>query len=439
MNKSSIVAKVLPVAIVAAVLGASLMVRPVSINAVNTALCGFGYGYGYLQKPAVDSISPTIGPTAGGTVVTLTGCGFVGATAVKFGATNATTFTVDSDTQITATSPAHSAGTVDVSVTNAAGSSPSQAGDMFTYSNTCTSVGLSAAPPSGGASQGDQVVLTATGVCPHSGAQYEFWALWQGASTWQLLRGYSTINTYTWNSTGAPAPATEQFGVWVRDSSSSAAYDAYTSIPYAINKAECTSAGLTANPTSVTQGSGTHSTLTGTASGCSHSGPLFEFWAKWAGTTQWVIVRTYSTTATYDWNSTGALPGVETFGVWVKDANSTALYDAYTSATVQVIAATCSSVTLTPVPTTVVHGAGTHVILTAAASGCTNGTGQLYEFWMRTATTNWVIVQSYSTTATYNWNSTGAPIGTVYFGVWAKDKNSSNTYDAFASATVTVT
>lgn len=58
---------------------------------------------------------------------------------------------------------------------------------------------------------------------------------------------------------------------------------------------------------------------------------------------------------------------------------------------------------------------------------------------MRTATTSWVIVQSSSTTATYNWNSTGAPVGTVYFGVWAKDKNSTNAYDAFQSATVTVT
>jgi hypothetical protein len=37
--------------------------------------------------------------------VTITGTNFTGATAVRFGAINAASFTVDSDTQITAVSP----------------------------------------------------------------------------------------------------------------------------------------------------------------------------------------------------------------------------------------------------------------------------------------------------------------------------------------------
>ena len=111
MSKSSIAARLIPVAIVAAVLGASLLVRPVSINSNNVALCGYGSGYGYGARPAVDTVTPNTGTTAGGTVVTLTGCGFTGAIAVNFGATPATTFTVNSDTKITATSPAHAAGT----------------------------------------------------------------------------------------------------------------------------------------------------------------------------------------------------------------------------------------------------------------------------------------------------------------------------------------
>src|SRR5205814_6145254 len=63
-----------PVAIVAAVLGASLLVRPVTINSNNAALCGY-VGYGYGVQPAVDTVTPNTGPTSGGTVVTLTGCG----------------------------------------------------------------------------------------------------------------------------------------------------------------------------------------------------------------------------------------------------------------------------------------------------------------------------------------------------------------------------
>jgi hypothetical protein len=52
--------------------------------------------------PTVDSFDPTSGPE--GTVVTITGTGFTGATALTFNGTSAS-FTVDSDVQITATVP----------------------------------------------------------------------------------------------------------------------------------------------------------------------------------------------------------------------------------------------------------------------------------------------------------------------------------------------
>ena len=60
--------------------------------------------------PTITALAPTSGTTAGGTSVQITGTGLTGATAVNFGATPATTFTVDSATQITATAPAHAAG-----------------------------------------------------------------------------------------------------------------------------------------------------------------------------------------------------------------------------------------------------------------------------------------------------------------------------------------
>jgi hypothetical protein len=56
-----------------------------------------------LIQPRITSFSPTAGPV--GTVVTVTGTGFTGATAVRFGSTTASTFMVISDTQIRATVP----------------------------------------------------------------------------------------------------------------------------------------------------------------------------------------------------------------------------------------------------------------------------------------------------------------------------------------------
>jgi hypothetical protein len=83
--------------------------------------------------PTVTSVSPSSGSTAGGTSVTITGTNLNGASAVSFGATPASTFTVNSSTSITATSPAQGAGTVDVTVTSPAGTSTTSAADHFTY------------------------------------------------------------------------------------------------------------------------------------------------------------------------------------------------------------------------------------------------------------------------------------------------------------------
>jgi hypothetical protein len=84
-------------------------------------------------SPTITGISPTTGPLEGGTLVTLSGSGFTGATSVIFGSTTATSFTVNSDTQITAMSPADSAGIVYVTVTGPGGTSSASIADQFTY------------------------------------------------------------------------------------------------------------------------------------------------------------------------------------------------------------------------------------------------------------------------------------------------------------------
>src|SRR6201999_3693652 len=106
--------------------------------------------YRYAALPTVTAVSPNAGPTAGGTSVTITGTAFTGATAVKFGTTNATSFTVNSATQITAVAPAGS-GTVDVTVTNAGLTSPTSAADQYTYIPlpTVTSISPTAGPTAG--------------------------------------------------------------------------------------------------------------------------------------------------------------------------------------------------------------------------------------------------------------------------------------------------
>jgi hypothetical protein len=63
------------------------------------------------SAPTVASVSPTLGDTLGGELLTVTGTGFTGATAVSVGGTAAIGFSVISSTEIIAIAPAHAAAT----------------------------------------------------------------------------------------------------------------------------------------------------------------------------------------------------------------------------------------------------------------------------------------------------------------------------------------
>jgi len=119
-----------------------------------------GAGAGLVLPPTVVSISPNSGPQAGGTVVTILGSGFVGATAVNFGATAAASFTVNSDTSITATTPAGT-GAADVTVTTPVGTSPTTPADLYTYVAPLPQTINFTQPPA--AYAGTAVLLSATG------------------------------------------------------------------------------------------------------------------------------------------------------------------------------------------------------------------------------------------------------------------------------------
>ena len=115
-----------------------------------------------ISTPTVVSISPATGTTAGGTSVNVIGSGFTGASAVTFGSTPATSYTVTNDNWIMATAPAGT-GTVDVTVTTSVGISAIVSSDKYTYE--ATSGG------SGGYSRGGGGAGSGSGPAPAPAAQ----------------------------------------------------------------------------------------------------------------------------------------------------------------------------------------------------------------------------------------------------------------------------
>jgi hypothetical protein len=112
----------------------------------------------YANAPTVTAVSPSQGPSSGGTSVVLTGADFSGATAVTFGGSPATGYTVNSPTQITAVAPAGT-GSVQVTVTGPGGVSNSA---VYTY--VTPPVLASVSPAQGPTAAGAAVTLTGSGL-----------------------------------------------------------------------------------------------------------------------------------------------------------------------------------------------------------------------------------------------------------------------------------
>jgi hypothetical protein len=121
---------------------------------------GVAFSYASAAAPVLSGVSPSQGPAAGGTTVTLTGSGLAGATAVRFGSVLASSFTVVSPSQITAVAPPGSAGPVQVTVTGPGGTSN---GVTYTYVAAAAPVVGGVSPQQGPASGGNTVTLTGSG------------------------------------------------------------------------------------------------------------------------------------------------------------------------------------------------------------------------------------------------------------------------------------
>ncbi|MFG2581582.1 IPT/TIG domain-containing protein [Streptomyces malaysiensis] len=95
----------------------------VTVTTPNGTSNALPYAYTAVPAPTLTNLNPTNGPTAGGNTITITGTNLTGTTQLLFGTNPATTFTINSPTQITATAPAGPASAVNVTVTTPGGSS----------------------------------------------------------------------------------------------------------------------------------------------------------------------------------------------------------------------------------------------------------------------------------------------------------------------------
>jgi len=127
---------------------------------VNLASAAVGPNAGPLAVPTLSALDPDNGPTAGGTSVTITGTDFTDDSTVSVDGSDPITpdSVSDDGTELTFTTPAHAAGTSQVTVTNADGTSEPLPFTYLAAAPTVTAIQPTTGPTTGGTT----VTLTGT-------------------------------------------------------------------------------------------------------------------------------------------------------------------------------------------------------------------------------------------------------------------------------------
>ncbi|WP_248764995.1 putative Ig domain-containing protein [Pseudomonas protegens] len=163
--------------------------------------------------PTLTSVSPNSGSIAGATAVTLTGSNFTGATSVSFGGTAAPSYTVNNATTITATTPAHAAGAVNVTIITPGGSATLT--NSYTYAVPAPTVGPVSATVAAN-SNANPITLSlsggaATSVAVASAASHGTATASGTSISYTPTAGFSGSDSFTYtatNASGTSSPAT---------------------------------------------------------------------------------------------------------------------------------------------------------------------------------------------------------------------------------------
>ncbi len=215
--------------------------------------------------PTPTAINPTSGPMAGGTVVTISGTGFRAGATVSIGGAAATGVTVVSAASITATTPAHACGTVNVVVTNTDGQSGTLT-NVFSYTSPQPPTGLS---PNGTVLPGSTTSVTLSWAAVSGATQYAVRVQDNtdgtlrdprnncGTNTIYLCVGPVLATTYS-----VPVQAGHSYTWWVHAGSACGQYSVQTNGSFSVRLPAPTVTAI--SPTSGPDTGGTSVTISGT-------------------------------------------------------------------------------------------------------------------------------------------------------------------------------
>jgi photosystem II stability/assembly factor-like uncharacterized protein len=300
-------------------------------------------------------------------------------------------------------------------------------GTVLATSNITNGCASAAVTPDKASPQpvGLTVVLTASSTGCTS-PMYEFFLQYPDG-TWTMKQAFGFSATWSWNTTGYPA-GTYNIHVWANQKGDMASpFEALGALTYTlVVLPACTGASL--SPTNPSAPAGTTVSLTASSTGCPN--PVYEFWVGYPDGT-WHLKQGFSSSATFNWDTTGLAPGTYSVHVWANQAgHSTSTFEAFGTDAVTLTG--CATAALSP--SSVAQPAGSTVSLTASSTGCPN---PVYEFWVGYPDGTYHMKQAFNASASFSWNTTGLAPGMYSVHVWANQQGASTaTWEANGAASV---
>jgi hypothetical protein len=169
-------------------------------------------------------------------------------------------------------------------------------------------------------------VVTFSAVGEPIGGNYEYRFWLKSGGVWSVVKDYSTVSTWTWDTTGVTL-GQYWIQVDVRRVGSSVRYDTAKVLTYGLGEST-TATGVTL--TASAEGPNVPgSVVTFSAVGEPIGGNYeYRFWLKSGGV--WSVVKNYSTVSTWTWDTTGAAPGQYYVQVAVRGKGSVVKWNAVT-------------------------------------------------------------------------------------------------------------
>ncbi|HEX7485204.1 MAG TPA: triple tyrosine motif-containing protein [Vicinamibacterales bacterium] len=263
--------------------------------------------------------------------------------------------------------------------------------------------------------------LTTVAIGGSAPLQYKFWLYSEATGTWTVLRDYDQADDVVWTPTTSGRYLVQ---TWVRQTGSSAPYEAWKALGWLVVQGELTIAGISPN-VGMPVTKNTPITWTATAGG--GSGAIeYQFWLGDLSANTWTILQPYGASNQLRWTPTTT--GTYVLQVWVRTQGSSVLYEKWRNTEIFPITGTPIVVTGLQANSTFPVAAGTSVTWTATASG---GAPPLqYQFWLYDlGTRTWTVIQPYSASNQVKW--TPSADGTYLLQAWVRSQESAAAYEAW--------